>query len=120
MVDPSRDKLQEFYGITAEYHDIDASIGELPDGSSADFGCEIYKADTGTYYAVISSREDLPDDSIIIECLDSYEHPNEYDIYAEYTPLEPSKQLAGFRVYELSPKVKNGEPQPISMIYNLA
>lgn len=121
MIDQTRDKLYELYGINAKYYAIGASIDELPNGSRANFSfhCEIYKADTGDYYAVITSDGELPDDSTIVHCLNTYKYVEEYDIYADYTPIEPSSPLQGLRVYKLSPKMKKGEAQRMSENYDL-
>lgn len=117
MIDPSRDKLRELYGIDAEYQDINAVVDRLPDGAPADFGCEIYKSKDGTYYAVVTSKYALPNDKIILASLDDVgrQYPEEYDIRAEYTSLEPMKPQEGYRVYRLKPYTKNGKQHPVKV-----
>jgi hypothetical protein len=115
MIDPSRDRLREFYGIDAEYQDINVLIDELPNGASADFGCEIYQSKDGGYYAVVTGTQRLPDDEMIISSLNNYNYLEEYDIRAEYTPLEPSKPQEGFRVYRLDPYMKDGTRHPVKV-----
>lgn len=113
MVDPNRDKLRSLYNIEAEYQKINALIDELPDGSPADFGSEIYRSKDGSYYAVVTSKKPLPNDALVITCLNGYMFPEEYEIFAEYVPLEPSRPIEGFRVYRLDPIIKDGNPAPI-------
>jgi|GEM_PF-7045627 len=115
MIDPSRDKLHELYGIDAEYQDVNALIDELSDGSLASFGCEIYKSKDGTYYAVVTGKGQLPDDKAIISSLESYSYPEEYDVRAEYILLEPAQPLGGFRVYRLDPYTKDGKQYSVKV-----
>lgn len=113
MIDPSRDQLRDLYNIEAEYQKINALIDELPDGSPVDFGSEIYQSKDGTYYAVITSRESLPEDELIIASLNGYMFPEEYEIFAHYVPLKPIRPIEGFRVYRLDPFIRDDKPAPI-------
>jgi hypothetical protein len=111
MIDPSHDKLQELYGIDAEYQDVNALVDKLSDGTPADFGCEIYKSKDGTHYAVVTSKHALPNDKTVLASLDDVgrQYPEEYDVRAEYVSLEPTKPQEGFRVYRLEPYTKEGK-----------
>ena len=113
MVDPNQDKLRNLYNIEAEYQRINALIDELPNGLPADFGSEIYRSKDGTYFAVITSKNSLPNDELIVACLNGYMFPEEYEIFAKYVPLEPIRPIEGYRVYRLDPFIKNGKPIPV-------
>jgi hypothetical protein len=139
MIDPIRDKLHDYYGITAKDRNIDAGMDilkdsnepadehysayELPDviraGKTKEANCRVYEANDGVFYLTVECAEPFPSDEAIISYLNHYTYQNEYDITADYQPLTPAKPLSGFRVYKLVPLTVDGQRRPLSEIYKL-
>jgi hypothetical protein len=143
MIDPIRDTLKEHYGITARDTGIGASIEFLRDSDELSserydayelgglrnkkaiqekiVDAVVYKLDADQYYAVVSSKDPLPDDKKIVDGLDHYvvESGNEYDIWASYERIEPQKPIENrnFRVFKLTPRPDHtGEIGPITTL----